>query len=33
MMGGAVSREGHDWTSPSEAIYGPKVMIINEMSG
>jgi tricorn protease len=33
MMSGAVSREGHDWTSPSEAIYGPKVMIINEMSG
>jgi tricorn protease len=28
-----VSREGHDWSSPSEAIYGPKVMIINEMSG
>ncbi len=33
MMGGAMSREGHDWTSPSAAIYGPKVMIINEMSG
>ncbi len=28
-----VTREGHDWSSPSEAIYGPKVMIINEMSG
>ncbi len=33
LMSGAVSREGHDWVSPSEAIYGPKVMIINEMSG
>ena len=33
LMSGAVSREGHDWTSPSAAIYGPKVMIINEMSG
>ncbi len=28
-----VTREGHDWSSPSEAIYGPKVMIINEMAG
>ena len=28
-----VTREGHDWSSPSAAIYGPKVMIINEMSG
>jgi tricorn protease len=28
-----VTREGHDWSSPTEAIYGPKVMIINEMSG
>jgi len=28
-----VTREGQDWSSPSEAIYGPKVMIINEMSG
>jgi tricorn protease len=27
------TRAGHDWSSPSEAIYGPKVMIINEMSG
>ena len=27
------TREGHDWSSPSEAIFGPKVMIINEMSG
>jgi tricorn protease len=28
-----VTREGNDWSSPSEAIYGPKVMIINQMSG
>jgi len=33
LMSKVVSREGHDWASPSEAIYGPKVMIINEMSG
>ncbi len=33
LMSAAVSREGHDWVSPSEAIYGPKVMITNEMSG
>jgi tricorn protease len=33
MMSKVVAREGHDWSSPSEAIYGPKVMIINEMSG
>ncbi len=33
IMSKVVTREGHDWTSPSEAIYGPKVMIINEMSG
>jgi tricorn protease len=33
LMSKVVSREGHDWSSPSEAIYGPKVMIINEMSG
>jgi tricorn protease len=26
-------REGHDWSSPSGAIYGPKVMIVNEMAG
>ncbi len=32
-MSKVVTREGHDWSSPSEAIYGPKVMIINEMSG
>ena len=33
MMSKVVTREGHDWSSPSEAIYGPKVLIINEMSG
>ena len=33
IMSKVVSREGHDWSSPQEAIYGPKVMIINEMSG
>jgi tricorn protease len=33
MMSKVVTREGHDWSSPSEAIYGPKVMVINEMSG
>ncbi len=33
MMSKVVTREGHDWTSPSEGIYGPKVMLINEMSG
>jgi tricorn protease len=33
LMSKVVAREGHDWSSPSEAIYGPKVMIINEMSG
>lgn len=33
LMSKVVSREGHDWVSPSEAIYGPKVMIINEMAG
>jgi tricorn protease len=33
LMSKVVTREGHDWSSPSEAIYGPKVMLINEMSG
>ena len=33
LMSKVVTREGHDWSSPTEAIYGPKVMIINEMSG
>jgi len=33
IMSKVVTREGHEWSSPTEAIYGPKVMIINEMSG
>ncbi len=33
LMSKVVTREGHDWSSPSEAIFGPKTMIINEMSG
>ncbi len=33
LMSKVTSREGHDFSSPSEAIYGPKVMMINEMSG
>ncbi len=33
LMSKVVTREGRDWSSPSEAIYGPKVLIINEMSG
>ena len=33
LMSKVVTREGQDWSSPSEAIYGPKAMIINEMSG
>ncbi len=33
MLSKVVTREGHDWSSPSAQIYGPKVMMINEMSG
>ncbi|HYM79078.1 MAG TPA: PDZ domain-containing protein [Candidatus Dormibacteraeota bacterium] len=33
LLSKVVTRDGHDWSSPSEQIYGPKVMIINEMSG
>ena len=33
LMSKVTTREGHDWFSPSEAIFGPKVLIINEMSG
>ncbi|HEX6739025.1 MAG TPA: PDZ domain-containing protein, partial [Vicinamibacteria bacterium] len=33
LMSRVVSREGADWSSPSEAIYGPKVMIVNETAG
>ena len=28
-----MTREGADWSSPSASIYGPKVMIVNEMAG
>jgi tricorn protease len=30
---GAMTREGEDMTMPSQAIFGPKVMIANQMSG
>src|SRR5262252_949684 len=33
LMSKVTTRDGHDWSSPAEAIYEPKVMIINEMSG
>ena len=33
LLSKVTTRDGHDWSSPSEAIYGPKVMMINEMSG
>jgi tricorn protease len=33
LLSKVVTRDGHDWSSPWEAIYGPKVMMINEMSG
>ena len=33
LMSKVTTRDGHDWSSPAEAIYGPKVMMINEMSG
>lgn len=33
LLSKVVTREGHDWSSPSEAIFGPKVLIVNEMSG
>jgi tricorn protease len=33
IMSRVVGREGADWSSPSQAIYGPKVMIINQMAG
>ena len=29
----AITREGEKWCSPMQQIYGPKTMIINEMSG
>ena len=33
LMSRVATREGADWSSPSGSIYGPKVMIINEMAG
>jgi tricorn protease len=33
LLSKVVTRQGNDWSSPSEAIYGPKVMVINEMAG
>ena len=33
LMSRIVARDGHEASSPSEAIYGPKVMIINQMAG
>jgi tricorn protease len=33
LMSKVATREGSDWSSPSGSIYGPKVMIINEMAG
>ena len=32
-MSRVATREGADWSSPSGSIYGPKVMIVNEMAG
>ncbi len=33
LMSKIMTREGADWSSPSASIYGPKVMIVNEMAG
>ena len=33
LMSKVATREGADWSSPSGSIYGPKVMIVNEMAG
>jgi tricorn protease len=33
LMSRVTAREGADWSNPSEAIYGPKAIIINEMAG
>lgn len=33
LMSGIIARDGHQAYSPSQAIYGPKVMIINQMAG
>src|SRR5262249_51831438 len=32
LMSRVATREGADWSSPSGSIYGPKVMIVNEMA-
>jgi len=33
LMSLITAREGHDFSSPAGAIYGPKVMIVNEFAG
>ena len=33
VMSRITTREGEDWTSPTAGIFGPKVMVINEMAG
>jgi tricorn protease len=33
LMSLMATREGHDFSSPAGAIYGPKVMIVNEFAG
>jgi tricorn protease len=33
LMSMITAREGHDFSSPGGAIYGPKVMIVNEFAG
>jgi tricorn protease len=33
LLSRVTARDGADWSSPSGAIYGPKVMIINETAG
>jgi tricorn protease len=33
LLSKVASRDGKDWSSPSQAIFGPKVMIINELAG
>ena len=33
LMSMVTAREGHDFSSPGGAIYGPKVMIVNEFAG
>ena len=33
LLSKVAAREGADWASPGASIYGPKVMIVNEMAG